>query len=395
MRIVESGRVLPTQDALPFVAPPDGSKGAPAYMGRGAMAERSHRLPRSVDAVPGDGPGSLRSGAPATRHVSASTSERGGHHRDQRLRARFWGVRGSRPLVPADGSRFGGNTACLEVRYAGHVLIFDAGSGIVGLGEALVREWSDLPALSRPTITLLFTHAHHDHLCGLPFFAPLFQRDVDIHLLGPDLAGMRFEEIIAGYIRSPYFPVDFYDLPSRRHPRSIADGARLIWRDGASAPITDDGSRPLPHDALVVDVMHTQLHPRNGTLIYRVSAAGHSLVFATDVEIGDGVSSATAAQRLIRFARGSDILVHDAQYSDEDYSGAVPHRGFGHSTPAMAARIARAAEVGRLVLFHHDPGYADADVRALERSAQSFFPEAQAAREGQEICLDVSPSRLV
>ena len=314
---------------------------------------------------------------------------------DCRLRARFWGVRGTRPMVPVEGSHFGGNTACLEVRYGGHVVIVDAGSGIVGLGDALVRDWNDRPAASPPALTLLFTHAHHDHLCGLPFFAPLFQRDVDLHLLGPDLADMRFEEIIAGYIRSPYFPVDFHELPSRRHLRSIADGARLLWREDTCGPVAGDMSQPAPHDALVVDVMHSQLHPRNGTLVYRISAAGRSLVFATDVEIGDGAGNTAAAQRLIRFARGSDVLVHDAQYSEEDYDGAMPHRGFGHSTPVMAAHIARAAEVGKLVLFHHDPGYADADVRALERRARSLFPEAQAAREGQEICLDVSSSRLV
>ncbi|HLZ23941.1 MAG TPA: MBL fold metallo-hydrolase [Ktedonobacterales bacterium] len=325
--------------------------------------------------------------APDVRDISLPSSDSAV---SRRLWARFWGVRGTRPMIPMDGSRFGGNTACLEVRYAGHVLIFDAGSGIVGLGDALLREWSTPPAFPRPTLTLLFTHAHHDHLCGLPFFAPLFQRDADIHLLGPDLAGLRFEEIISGYIRSPYFPVDFNDLPSQRRLYSIADGTRLLWREGASNPFVCDISRPAPADALVVDVMHSRLHPRNGTLVYRITAGGRSLVFATDVEIGDGANSddITAAQRLIRFARGSDVLVHDAQYSDEDYGGAVSRRGFGHSTPAMAAHIARAAEVGKLVLFHHDPSYADADVSALERTARSLFPEVQAAREGQEICLD-------
>ena len=353
----------------------------------------AHSFRRGQRHVESDRPVSVASKAPAVRDVSQPSR---GSSTSHRLWARFWGVRGTRPIVPVDGSRFGGNTACLEVRYASHVLIFDAGSGIVGLGDALLREWATPPAFPRPTLTLLLTHAHHDHLCGLPFFAPLYQQDAEMHLLGPDLAGLRFEEIIAGYMRSPYFPVDFNDLPSRRYLRSIADGTRLLWREGASGPILSDMSRPAPSNALVVDVMHSQLHPRNGTLIYRVTAGGHSLVFATDVEIGDGDSGdATAAQRLIRFARGSDVLVHDAQYSDEDYGGAVPHRGFGHSTPAMAARIARAAEVGKLVLFHHDPGYADADVSALERTARSLFPEVQAAREGQEICLDVSSSRLV
>jgi ribonuclease BN (tRNA processing enzyme) len=302
------------------------------------------------------------------------------------LLARFWGVRGSHPVAYPTGSRFGVNTTCLELRYGRHVLIFDAGTGIVGLGDALAREWKEQPAAARPTLNVLFTHAHHDHLCGLPFFAPLFQSDAAIHMLGPDLAGMAFVDIIAGYMRSPYFPVDFRDLPSRRFLRTIGDGMRIVWLRDADGPVPWDVMRPTPPDALAVDVMYSQMHPREGTLIYRVTAGGNSLVFATDVEVGERGDA--AEQRFIRFVRGADVLVHDSQYSEEDYAGNVPHRGYGHSTPAMAAKIARAGEVGRLVLFHHDPTYADADVAALEHAARHYFPETIAAREGLEILLD-------
>jgi ribonuclease BN (tRNA processing enzyme) len=310
-----------------------------------------------------------------------------------RLAARFWGVRGSHPAPFATGSRFGGNTACVELRFGRHLLIFDAGSGIVGLGDALAREWHDLPHAARPTLTLLFTHAHHDHLCGLPFFAPLFEAGADVHLVGPDLAGLRFEEIVAGYMRSPYFPVDFYDLPSRRHLLSVGDGARLVWTVDGDSPVTVPQDASIPPDALVVDVLHTQLHPRDGTLVYRVTGGGRSLVFATDVEVGE--RGGEGERRFVRFIRGADVLVHDAQYSDEDYDGTTPHRGFGHSTPAMAARVARAAEVDRLILFHHDPNYPDADVLALERAARRLFPRTWAAREGGEIWLDGQEGRHV
>jgi ribonuclease BN (tRNA processing enzyme) len=310
-----------------------------------------------------------------------------------RLFARFWGVRGSHPVAHTIGSHIGVNTACLEVRYGPHVLVLDAGSGIVALGEALAREWREQDPSERGSLSLLFTHAHHDHLCGLPFFAPLFQRDAELHLLGPDLAGLRFTEIIAGYMRSPYFPVDFIELPSRRHLRSVADGARLVWRAGGAGPVVWDPARPVPARALVVDVLHSRLHPRDGTLMYRISGGGHSLVFATDVEVGDG--GTPGEQRFVRFARGADVLVHDAQYSQEDYAGRLPRRGYGHSTPGMAARVARAAEVDQLILFHHDPDYADADVRALEREAKRLFPGSRAAREGMEICLDAAAPRQV
>ncbi len=311
----------------------------------------------------------------------------------ERLVMRFWGVRGSHPVAYASGSRFGGNTACLEVRYGRHVVILDAGTGIVALGEALAREWQHCSPSARPTLSLLFTHAHHDHLAGLPFFSPLFEPEARLHLLGPDLAGLPFEEIIAGYMRSPYFPVDFRELPSQRILRSVSDGARLVWAPDAEEPMLWAADREPPAGALVVDVLHLWIHPREGTLVYRISVGRRSLVFATDVEVGE--HAGVCAQRLIRFARGADVLIHDAQYSDEDYSGVVPHRGYGHSTATMAASVARAAEVGRLVLFHHDPGYADADVCALERVAHASFPRSVAAREGMELVLDDLLSRHV
>lgn len=301
------------------------------------------------------------------------------------MRLRFWGVRGSHPTVRNGGSAVGGNTTCLELRFGQHVVVFDAGSGCIALGEALTRERRDIPAAERPTLSLLFTHAHHDHLCGLPFFAPLYQRDAELHCFGPDLAGLSFEEILAGYMRSPYFPVDFRDLPSRRHLLSIGEGTRIVWPADGSPPGLARPGRPVTDDALVVDVMHSTLHPREGTLIYRATAAGRSLVFATDVEAREPGSE--AEQRFIRFARGADLLIHDAQYSEEDYGGA-PRRGFGHSTPAMAARVAKAAGVRRLLLFHHDPDYADAEVLAQQEAARTLFPRSETAREGIEICMD-------
>ena len=185
---------------------------------------------------------------------------------------------------------------------------------------------------------------------------------------------------------SPDFPVDFRDLPSRRTLRSVGDGARYVLLPDAAAPVLWQPEHPVPPHALMLDILYSHLHPRDGTLMYRISGGERSLVFATDVEVGDGGN--LDEQRFIQFARGADVLVHDAQYSEDDYSGASPHRGYGHSTPIMAARIAQAATVRRLVLFHHDPSYADVDISALEHEAQRLFPASLAAREGLELRLD-------
>jgi len=250
----------------------------------------------------------------------------------------------------------------------------------------------------RPTITMLFTHAHHDHLCGLPFFAPLYQNDSWLHMLGPDLAGMRFQDIIAGYMRSPYFPVDFWELPSQRFLTSIGDGMRLVWAPDANGPVIWDNAGSPPQSSLLVDVLHSQLHPREGTLIYRVTADRQSLAFATDIEISAlEEQCGQAEQRYLSFIQGVDVLVHDAQYNEDDYAGvrAAPTRGYGHSTSIMAARVARQAGVGRLILFHHDPNYADADIYQLEQAARQVFPLTVAAREGAEIFLDAPIARQI
>jgi ribonuclease BN (tRNA processing enzyme) len=315
------------------------------------------------------------------------------HVEDRKFRARFWGVRGTHPAALVTGTRFGGNTTCLEIRYGQHILIIDAGSGIVPLGDELARELRRRATIGeQPTISMLFTHAHHDHLCGLPFFAPLYQSESRLHLLGPDLAGMQFEEIIAGYMRSPYFPVDFRELPSRRLLTSIDDGAHLVWLPDAQGPFSKDKSDTTPLRSLIVDALHSEFHPREGTLIYRIRAGGRSLAFATDIEFltGEQIQHNPAEQRYLSFIRGVDVLVHDAQYSEDDYAGAAaaPTRGYGHSTSIMAARVAKAASVGRLILFHHDPGYTDTDIQLLEQKARQIFPATVAAREGAEILLD-------
>lgn len=309
------------------------------------------------------------------------------------LVVRFWGVRGSHPVVAAGGSRIGVNTACVELRWGERVIVLDAGSGIIPLGEHLAREWQRPGAPEHPSVAVLFTHAHHDHICGLPFFAPLYVPNARVHLFGPDLAGMRFSEIVGGYMRSPYFPVDFADLPPGRDARTVAGGTRLIWRPGAREPVVRRQDSAAPAGALVIDVLHGDAHPRNGVLVYRVSAGGRSLVFATDLEMD--TPECAFERRLVRFAEGADVLIHDAQYTPDDYAGPHSHRGYGHSTPEMACRVATAAHARELVLFHSDPGYGDGDVEGLEEGARRIFAPARVAREGMEIWLDGAGVRHV
>ena len=272
------------------------------------------------------------------------------------MKVTFWGVRGS---IAVSGPRFaatGGNTTCLCVEHEGERLVLDGGTGLRALGESL--GFHPLRA------TLLFTHLHWDHIQGVPFFAPAFHPDSDLTFMGVrrDTGGLR--DALALQMRPPQFPVGLCALV----------GARRFVDVAPAEPFEVGPFRVTPCE---------QDHP-DGVVSYRVEAGGRSLVFATDTEHG-GVLD----RRLITLSEGVDLLVHDAQYTPDEYQGRAgpPRRGWGHSTWAEAAGVARAAHVGRLALFHHDPGRDDDGVAALEARAQTVFEPTFAAREGATVAL--------
>ena len=293
---------------------------------------------------------------------------------------RFWGVRGSYPISGGATQRVGGMTSCVEVRVGGHEIILDAGTGLIPLGQLFREHMKAAP----PTLTILFSHLHYDHILGLPFFDPLYQPGANLYLAGPRLAGKSLADTLCGAITSPYFPVDLRDVPSTCQFDTLEHGDYLQWHAGDGLPHLHNGQhngglKPLSGDEVRVTFLHTAAHPRNGCLISRIDYRGHSLVYATDVEWGQADS-----QQLVMFAKGADLLIHDAQYSEEDYPS---KRGFGHSTPHMATAVARAAGVKRLLLFHHDPEHDDRALEHLQGEAQRTFPDTGLAYEGLKVSL--------
>ncbi|HEY7348858.1 MAG TPA: MBL fold metallo-hydrolase [Ktedonobacterales bacterium] len=298
---------------------------------------------------------------------------------------RFWGVRGSYPVSGGAAQRVGGSTSCVEARVGGHEIILDAGTGLIPFGQLFRERMKASP----PTITILFSHLHYDHILGLPFFDPLYQPGATLHLAGPRLAGKSFSDTLCGAITSPYFPVDLCDVPSTCQFYTLEPGDYFQWRPDDSQPQLRGGQlngagKPLAGDEVRVTFLHTPAHPRNGCLISRIEYKGRSVVYATDVEWGQAGN-----QSLIHFAEGADLLIHDAQYSEEDYLASK--RGFGHSTPRMATEVARAAGVKRLLLFHHDPEHDDALLEQLQRDAQRDFPATSLAFEGLEAPIIQAP----
>lgn len=263
----------------------------------------------------------------------------------------FWGVRGSLAAPGEATRRIGGNTSCVEVRSGNTSLLFDAGTGLRACGDALMRE----PARD---LHLLLSHLHWDHIQGFPFFVPAYVPGTTLVVHGPCEPEV-LRETLETQMRAPNFPVRFADLRSH-----VA-----LW--GTSPGVTKHLGP--------FDVRAAALNHPGGVFAYRVASSDGVVVYSTDHEHGTD-----ADERLVELAAGADILIYDAMYTPEEYRGETgPSRvGWGHSTYEEAARVARAAGVKQLVLFHHDPSRTDDQVDALVERARARFPNTVAAREG-------------
>lgn len=277
------------------------------------------------------------------------------------MNIRFWGVRGSIPTPGPQTANVGGNTSCVEVRYRDQVLILDTGTGVRRLGESLLRTGQPVEA------SVLFSHVHWDHIQGFPFFTPIFNPTTRLDLYGNPEDGT-LHDVLAKQMTYPTFPVTLDQLPATITYNGIAPGARF--------------------DVGPFSVTTGELNHPNGSLAFRVELFDRSIVYATDTEhYRDG----RIDERIVELARGADMLIYDSQYTPDQYDGHVDgvcRHGWGHSTWVEGVRVARAADVGQLVLFHHDPSSDDEAIAAIERAAAAELPETVAAREGLNIGLE-------
>lgn len=294
---------------------------------------------------------------------------------------RFWGVRGSYPTPGSSTTGYGGNTACVEIQAGGHTLILDAGTGIIGLGRALVQTARETG--SKVRCVLLFSHLHHDHTQGFPFFTPAFIPGSAISVIGPDLVNSNPLLTLETIMQPPYFPLRLNELNADFDFHVLHDSEVLRIHDN-DLQILPAGV-PMDHNSVWVRSLRSYAHP-GGVLHYRIDWRGASVVYATDTE-----GYVNGDRRLAAFARNADLLIHDAQYTDEHYLGLVPGlsvtQGFGHSTISMACQAAFCAGVRQLALFHHAPEYSDQQLDAVVERARQIFPDTFAAREGMELHL--------
>ena len=270
---------------------------------------------------------------------------------------RFWGVRGSIASPGPHTAAVGGNTSCVEITTAsGEVIILDAGTGIRALGDDLVRR-------KVSSAHLLLSHLHWDHIQGLPFFVPAWLPSSRLEIVGARSTGtpeLGLEASLSLQMQPPHFPVRLSDMRSQLAFREV-DPGDVVTLEGAT-------------------IRAARLNHPGGVMAYRIDSGGRSIVYATDTEH----YAAGPDRELVALARGADVLIYDAMYTEAEYATRV---GWGHSTWEAGCVVADAACVDRLVLFHHDPARSDAQVDAIEHEAAARRPGTVAAREGLEVSL--------
>lgn len=299
---------------------------------------------------------------------------------DKSFRVRFWGVRGSYPTTDPSSRDFGGNTSCVEITAGGQRLIFDAGTGIIALGKEICNGTH-----THPTAYVFLSHTHIDHVMGLCFFEPLLTSDARSFIYGPGNSHGALTRSLQQLTHSDLFPVSFDELKGKKEIHSLVGGESIRFRGPGKRPIVEKIPAPAHPGSgeLTIAAHKSSAHPRFGVMLYRVNYHGKSVVYATDIEEQEG-----GCPDVIAFARGADLLIHDAQYLHGEYfSTSKPKKGWGHSTIEMAAAVAKKAGVKRLVLFHHEPLHDDRAMRTIERRAKSLFRSTITAREQREIKL--------
>ena len=257
------------------------------------------------------------------------------------LTIRFWGTRGSIPSPGPATVKYGGNTPCVELRTAnGRLVILDAGTGIRELGRSLLQRANGNPVEG----DIFLTHAHWDHIQGIPFFGPLFRKGNHFTIFGSKSLQTSIDRVVRDQMSPVVFPVTFEELQARIDFQELAEEQRQC-------------------DGYEVAAMAVR-HP-GGALGYRFTDRDDGtggLVYVSDNELNARAKYDDTEgwrDRFVTFARGAQVLVHDTMFTDAEYDA---HVGWGHSTHEDAVRFALEAEVETLVLYHHRPERSDTEV---------------------------------
>lgn len=287
------------------------------------------------------------------------------------LEVEFLGVRGSYPVASKNFLKFGGNTASVLVKTPHIFVIFDAGTGIVNV-PSLIKN-SSLPVI------LLFSHLHLDHIIGYPFFTSQINPSIDLYVAGPNFPSDFFKFMVDTF-KSPIYPISWGQIKSPKMIFALDGGESLIIYKGRVS-LAEKGDFEHSDKRVIISSLKSSAHPEDGILIYSLRFNGKKIVYATDVEWKGKLDRKTR-----NFMKDCDILVHDAQYTPEEYNSKNSStKGFGHSTYVKSCEVAQEVGAKNLILFHHDPAHNDNVIEDIEKKAKNIFPSSRAAYEGMEI----------
>ena len=305
------------------------------------------------------------------------------------FKVKFRGVRGSYPIADKDFLQYGGNTSCVEVNVNGHLIILDAGTGLINLGNELMQKYiaSGLTQQERTPVkaTLLISHIHQDHIQGFTFFRPLHIPSSEINVFGNVNYNETLSDELANLLFGKSFPLDLGDIAGNLNIRDLNETEGIILRHGEPPiikRIENEDEKPEGDDVLIT-CYRSYAHPQEGVYVYKISYKDKVMVYATDKE-----SYLGGDKKLANFARGCNLLIHDSQYTTEDYLNSfVPKQGYGHLTFDMAIECKNQVGAEKLVFFHLDPEYNDEKLNIIKEHYKDLGDSAVLAYEGLEIDL--------
>lgn len=272
------------------------------------------------------------------------------------MKLKYYGTRGSIPVPGKDTIEYGGNTACVRIMIDSTLVILDGGSGLRVLGKELMQhEFGNGQGVAH----IFFSHAHWDHINGFPFFLPAYVRGNRFILYGNRSSSSSLKQILSHQQNDVNFPIRLKDMSSSLEFVELRVGQKVHL---AKALIS---CAPLNHRHL------------SGSLAYRIEAESKKIVYISDYEHYD-----TLDTKLVEFARDADLIIYDSMFTPDEYK---KRKGWGHSTYLEGIKIAKAANVKQLHLFHHNPDHSDRFMDEVEKQAQKLSPHTYAAKEGWEI----------
>ena len=304
------------------------------------------------------------------------------------FKVKFRGVRGSFPVADKKYLQYGGNTSCVEINAGGHVIILDAGTGIVKVGDELMEKYisSALEVKDRTPVraSVLLSHIHQDHILGLTFFKPMHLKSSKISIFGDGNDSDILKDNLANLVFGKTFPLDLNDIQCELDIQNLNEDYAILFKPDCNVQLVKkDELKPQEND-VVVTFYKSYVHPQNGVIVYKITYQSKSAVYATDKESYFG-----GDKKFVQFSKNCDLLIHDAQYTSEDYLNShSPKQGFGHSTYDMALEAMRQTGAKNLVFFHYEPSYDDSKLDKIKELYTSQNKNVYMAYEGLELNIE-------